>query len=325
MTRSRILRAVSVVALAASTLVASAQFAGPRPIDTSRINEPLTVTTDPAILFPPQRDIRLAPGDLVTVAVYGDADYKVIDRVSLNGYLDLPMLEPVQVAGMSPHEVEHLVRTRMMAAQVFVDPQVSVSVTDSPNQIATVIGEVHGIVPLLVPKRLFDVLGAAGGITPTTSHIVTIHRPGVDQPIVIDLGSDPGQSQMADVPVFAGDTIVTSRPDPIYVVGAVKSQSLINPPASTPVTFLQGMAIVGGPLFEARTHDCYIIRTVQGKRTVIPVNYSSVIHGKSPDPILIGDDIVVVPNSIIRAAIHGGGIGVLLAVVTTVSYIGFTR
>lgn len=324
MISTRILKAASALALAAAT-VASAQFAGPRPTDTSTLNKPVVVTTDPAILFPPQRDIRMSPGDQVTVTVYGDPDYKVVDRVSLNGYLDLPMIAPVQVAGLSPHEVEHLLQTRFVAAEIFRDPQVSVSITESPTQIATVIGEVHGVVPMLVPKRLFDVLGAAGGLTPTTSHIVTIHRQGVDQPIVIDLGGDPEQSQLADVPVFAGDTIVTTRPDPIYVVGAVKTQSLINPPASTPVSFLQGLAMVGGPLFEAKSHDCYIIRTIQGKRTVIPVDYRHVIDGKSPDPILLGDDIVVVPSSALKAAIRSGGIGVLLAAVTTISYIGFTR
>lgn len=225
-------RIAATVLLAASTLIASAQFSGPRSTDTSTINVAPTLTTDPAILFPPSRDIRLAPGDTVLVTVYGATDYHITDRVSLNGYLSLPLIDPLQVGGLSPHEVEHLLQTRFESAQIFRNPQVTVSITESPNQVATVIGEIHGVVPLLVPKRLFEVIAAAGGFPPTASHVVTIHRPGLTEPITIDLGNNPAESKLAQIPIFAGDTIVISRPAPIYIIGAVKTQSALNTPST---------------------------------------------------------------------------------------------
>ena len=58
---------------------------------------------------------------------------------------------------------------------MYRDPQVTFQVVESPNQIATVIGEVHGMVPILGERRLYDVLSAAGagGGGPASTTIIT--------------------------------------------------------------------------------------------------------------------------------------------------------
>ena len=60
---------------------ASAQFSGPALPLSTPVNPPMTLTTDPAILFPPFREIQLSPGDLLTVHIYGMTDYAPIVRV----------------------------------------------------------------------------------------------------------------------------------------------------------------------------------------------------------------------------------------------------
>lgn len=321
-----ILRITSLLVL--STLLvpyAAAQFSGPSHTTDENVNLPVQITTDPAILFPPQQEIRLAPGDTVSVHLYGETDYAPQDKVSLDGYIRLPLISPVQVEGLTTHEAEHLIATRLEAAGMYHNPQVILIVTESPSHIVTLTGEMHGVVPVLSPKRLYDVLSAGGGLPSSASSVVTILRPGAEKPIVVDLGNDPAHSQMANIPVFSGDTIVVGRTGAAYVVGAVKQQGVVSLSKTTPLTLMQAMASTGGPTFEAKTKDIKIIRTIGKQRSAINVNFQRVKDGQAPDPILLADDIVLVPSSAIRAAIKSGGISTVLSVASLLVAIAINR
>ena len=133
----------------------------------------------------------------------------------------------------------------LVKAGMYRDPQVSIQITESPNLIATVVGEVHGIVPIIGERRLLDVLTAAGsgggggigaattvsleegGCRHSASHMITINRPGLAEPITIDLGTDPAKSSLADIPIFPRDTIIVPRIGVVYLLGAFKTQGAI--------------------------------------------------------------------------------------------------
>ena len=132
----------------------------------------------------------------------------------------------------------------LLQACITPGPQISIQLTESPNQIATITGELHGVVPVIGQRRLFDVLAAAGGLPPTASHIITIQRAGVAQPIVIDLGTDPAQSDKANIPIFPRDTIVVSRVGVVYLLGAFKKQGAIPLPQTSPLTLMQVAAFL---------------------------------------------------------------------------------
>ena len=314
-TISKFLRVAVLGSLFAFSLSqARAQFAGPVGVADEGVNTPVELTTDPSILFPPDREIRLAPGDLIAVHVYGAQDYIPQDRVSLDGYIRLPLIGPVQVQGLSPHEAEHLIATRLETAGMYRNPQVTLVVMEAPTHTVTLSGEMHASVPLPAPRKLFDVIAAGGGFPASASHVITIYRQGVKKPIVVDLGSDPARSDLANIPIFAGDTIVVGRTGVVYLVGAVKSQGMIPLSKNTPLTLLQAISSNGGTTFEAKTKDVKIIRTVGKQRSMITVDYRRVKEGKAPDPILLSDDIVLVPSNTIRSAIRAGGISTALAI-----------
>lgn len=301
---------------------AHAQFNGPAMTAENTINRPRVLTTDPAILFPPRRESHLAAGDSLAIRVFGTTEYDSSDRVSLDGTVRLPLLGEVQVLGLSVHEAELLIATRLNAAGMFHDPIVSVTIGEtSNNQTATLLGEVHGVVPVLVPKRLYDVLAVSGGLPPTASHVITIQRPGLTDPIVVDLGTDPATSQMANIPIFAGDTILTGKVGAVYIVGALKSSASIPLTQTSPLTMIQALALAGGPRYDAKLDDTKIIRTDGIHRTMIVVHMQRVLNGKDPDPILQSDDIILVPNSVIKAAIQSGGIGTALGIVSLFAYL----
>lgn len=300
--------------LSVSSPLAVAQFSGPSVGSSSAVNLSVVPTTDPAILHPANRDIVLGQGDLLTIHLYDNSDYQPIVRISLDGTVQLPLIGSLHLAGLSIHEAESLIAERLTSAGMYRNPQVNIQLTESPNQVVTLTGEMHGVIPVTGQRRLFDVLSAGGGLPPTASHVVTINRPGVPQPISVDLGTDPSKSESANVPVFAGDTIVVSRTGVVYLLGAFKNQGPIPLQVDAPLTLMQAAALGGGPGFEGKLSDLRIIRTVGYDRKVVHVNIGKVMKGKAPDPILQADDIVLLPTSAMKAAMKSGGINTLTGI-----------
>lgn len=299
--------------LCGMSTTAEAQFNGPASLVASpEMNRPVTLTTDQAVLFPPEHDAVLVAGDLVVVHVFGQPDYLPTVRVSIDGNVLLPLIGDVHLAGLSVTAGEGLIASRLVAAGIYRNPQVTLQVTEGPGSVATVMGEARGIVPIVGTRHLLDVLTAAGGLPATASHVVTIHRAGQSEPIVVDLGSDPMHSQMADIPIFAGDTIIVSRIGVVYILGAFKTLGVIPLTPYTPLTLLQATALSGGPSFEAKYDDLRVIRTVGGTRTVVKLDMHRVLYGKDPDPILQPNDIVFLPPSALKASITNGSVGTLL-------------
>jgi polysaccharide export outer membrane protein len=172
----------------------------------------------------------------------------------------------------------------------------------------------HGIVPISGDRRLLDVLAAAGSLPPTASHVITILRPGVEKPIIVDLGTDAAKSAQADIQILPGDKILIARVGVVYMLGAFKVQGAIPLQQNSPLTLLQATAISQGAGFEGKYKDLRIVRTVGLTRTVVKLDISKVLDGKAPDPILQADDIVLLPSDTLKAAIKGGGINVVTSI-----------
>jgi polysaccharide export outer membrane protein len=323
------------VLMALCPRISQAQFSGPALGINTEENPPITLTTDPAILFPASRDVYLGKGDVLTVRIFGNADYAPVVRIGIDGTVDLPLVGSVAVNDLTVHQAQGLIAQKLKAAGMFRDPQVSIQITDSPNQIVTVIGELHGIVPVIGQRRLFDVLAAVGagggagsgvgatsvvvgggGLPATASHVLTINRYGMAQPIVIDLGTDPAKSALINIPIFPRDTIIVPRVGVVYVLGAFKIQGAIPLQQNSPITLMKVAALAGGPGFEGKFNDLRIIRTTGTTRQVVRVDITKVINGKVPDPVLQAEDIVFLPSSPMKAAIKSGGISTLLGIIS---------
>ena len=313
--------ALAALTLALFTPPARAQFNGPALGNNDGINRPLTPTTDPAILYPADREQRITSGDALSIRLLNVPDAGQTSRVAFDGTVEVPLIGPVQVEGLSPKQAGDLIAARLLAAGMYRNPQVAVTIAESPNQVVTVTGEMHGVLPLVGHRRLLDVLSASGGLPPTASHLITINRPGVDAPIVVDLGTDPAHSSAANIPIFPGDTIVVSRRGSIYLIGAIKINGAIPLQQNTPLTMLQVLSLSGGTTSTARMSDAHLVRTNGVTRTEVKIDMKKILNGKAPDPILQADDIIIVPNNALKAAFSLGGLSAVVAITTSLFYI----
>ncbi len=315
----RVLRRIREALTAGALLLAAAgvqaQFSGPALSASPETNRAQTPTTDLTILSQRGIDPLIAPGDLVSVKVFGTNDFASPVRVSVDGNLQLPLIGLVQVAGLTLNRTEDLIAARLSAAGMYVNPQVTVQVSESVSQFATVAGELHAIVPINGSRRLLDVLAAAGTLPLSASHVITILRQGQEKPIVVDLGTNPAASARADIEILPGDKILISRVGVIYILGAFKTQGAIPLQQTSPLTLMQATTLAGGVGYEGKFKDLRIIRTTGLTRSVVTVDIKAILNGQAPDPILQADDIVFLPSDALKAAIKSGGIGTALGVI----------
>ena len=174
------------------------------------------------------------------------------------------------------------------------------------------------MVPVSTERSLREVLLAAGGLPSTASHTVKIVRPGVDQPIVVNLGADLAASAAANIPIHPHDIIQISRANVVYVLGAFKNQGSVPLDQATPLTLMELAALSGGVGWEGRYADLRLIRTVGTERKLVDLDIKKVLNGKAPDPVLEANDIVFLPTNQMKAALKSLGIGGVLGLVSLI-------
>ena len=312
------LLAILLMALLSTPLSGRAQFAGPA---ATKADSPSPLPASQRAPEPqrsPAPDVLiLHSGDDIEVSVFGVKDYDLKVRIDNNGSAYLPLIGATHLDGLTLPQAQRRVGEMLDAAGMIRDAEVTITVMDSIRDVITVTGEVNAPkpVPAFGELHLMDVIAAAGGMTRSASHTISILRPGVAEPMLVQLGPNLADAQAQNIRVYPGDQILVPRTGVVYVVGAVKLQSAYPLAKDTPLTLLQVVTLAGGPNFEASKSKTRIIRTVGATRQEIPVNLKNVMFGKTPDPVLQNDDIVFVPTDTFKAGIKGGAAGLALGLI----------
>ena len=250
-------------------------------------------------------DYKIGRQDLLDIRVF---DLKELDqtvRVADDGSITLPLLGRLQVAGLTKGELEGLI-ARLLEERYVRNPQVTIFVKEYESKKVAVSGAVKkpDTYEMLGDKTLLEMISLAGGLDKDLGKEIIIFRPqedGATQRLSVDLDrlvyeADP----TLNVAVLPGDIVYVPAVEKvrIFVTGAVKTPNLYEVPRSEPVTVLKAVTLAGGTTDRASESRVKIIRTAKdGKRVTIPVDLKKVKRGKAEDPILMKDDLVLVPES----------------------------
>jgi polysaccharide export outer membrane protein len=271
----------------------------------------------PSMLYPSE-DFRLSPGDLINVRLFLVENYNATVRVGQDGNAHLPLIGNVNLQGLTVREAQALIAQKLSEGGFYRQPEVLILVLDTVNGSVLITGEMHAQVPVTNERSLREVLLYAGGLPANASHTIKIVRPGLKQPIVVDLGTDLASSAAANEPVRPRDIIQVTRANVVYLLGAFLRQGAIPLDQATPLTLLQAASLSGGINFEGKNPDLRIIRTVGNERKVVSVNIRKIRDGKDPDPILQANDIVFLPTDNMKAVLKSLGVGGVLGLVSLV-------
>ena len=143
---------------------------------------------------------RLGSGDKIRVTVFGEPYLSGEFNVNANGTVSLPLIEPVQVAGMTLPEVETLIKQKL-AAGFMEDPKVSVDILN--YRPFFIMGEVTnpGSFPYVADMTVLHAVAIAGGFTPRAAK----------KKIFIQRGSQVSIPAQSNTPVQPGDIITVEE------------------------------------------------------------------------------------------------------------------
>lgn len=301
-----------------------AQFAGPAIATASP-----AASAPAAALIAHYSDVKIMPGDVISIETYGAPELSAGGgttggiKVGALGEIVLPYLGTVKIAGLTPPQVSQYLAKQLKDGGILVDPQVSVQLVSSPTRVITVVGEV--VKPQQVPAfgqlRLLDVISACGGFTPLASHTLTIRRPGETGSTMVVLPTDPKDTDAANIPLMAGDTVVVPKVGDVYVVGEVKQPKAIPLSGNAPVTVLRAISMSGGLLPGAALSRVTIVRTLPDRQHVqITLDVAKVMKGKERDVALMSDDLLLVPRNGFKSGMAATGAGVVGGVTSGLVY-----
>jgi polysaccharide biosynthesis/export protein len=247
--------------------------------------------------------MKLGPGDLIEVSVYNVPELATKARVSNSGDVYLPLIDYVHVEGLTQEEAQSLIEKRLEDGGFVRSPHVTIFVDDAASQGVTILGEVArpGIYPDVADHKLYELISAAGGFSPSASRKIAIIRQSKTEPIRIDLPRNLADDLSGNVDILPGDTITVPRAPIIYVVGDVGRPAGLLVDNGT-LTVLQAIALAGGTNHTAKMGGVRIIRRTPSGMTETRVQLKKMLEAKIPDVTLQGDDILFVPVSGARVA-----------------------
>jgi polysaccharide export outer membrane protein len=265
--------------------------------------------------------LRLAPGFLLSLNVLDDPDFVGTFRVDQQGDVALPILGTMHVAGESVSAARARIEKSLSDKQILNDPQVNLTVLEYTAPEITIIGEVAspGRYPLLVSRRLVDVLALAGGTSVSAGNEVQITRGGAD-PESVTVHYSKATSSLASTGelVQPGDTVQVKRAGIVYVIGAVSRPGGYVMQEDGTLTVLQAISLANGTSLPASVRRIYLLRhDASGTPVSIPIPLDRMSHGKRADLPLQATDVLYVPLSKVKSVIlNSGGIAAAAASAT---------
>jgi polysaccharide biosynthesis/export protein len=252
---------------------------------------------------------RIGANDLITVAVYDSPELSRTVRVSDDGRIRLPMLKRyVSAEGLMPGELERVIADELVSEQLIVDPFVTVTVAEYSSRPISVAGAVR--TPLTFqavrPTTLLEAITKAGGLSPDAGQeiLLTRKQPAADsaptalvQRISVKALIDEADPAV-NLKLTGGEEIRVPEAGKIFVVGSVKKPGAYPLQDTSETTILKVLALAEG-LAPLAGNQAFIYRRESGagSKNEIPVELKKIMDRKSPDALLMANDILYVPDA----------------------------
>ena len=248
----------------------------------------------------------VAAGDLVYIYVAGSPELTRSYRISSEGQIALPLMtEGLPINGLTPDKVAQAVSKALVEKRILIGPIVFAEVLEYRSRLVSVVGAVKAPTTLQAvgDMKLLDAIARAQGLAPEAGPeiIVTRSRAGEDkmEPIRISVkalfsGNDPS----LNVPLHGGEEIAVPEAPKLYIVGNVRLPGVFPLNELDGSTVMKALALSQGTIsFTAK--KAYIYRTMIGsaQRQEIVVQLNQILHRKSSDVPLQGNDILYIPEN----------------------------
>jgi polysaccharide biosynthesis/export protein len=257
------------------------QYAAPEPRSAQRLD--LSRLASSAA-----RSDSVQTGDVLEISVAtGLAEEKPLGhpvRVADNGVAEIPLVGPVQLAGLSMTDAEQVIFRESVQRGIYRTPSVAVSLKKRRAHTVTVMGEVvePGLKELPAGNSdLLTALAAGGGLTKEAGTVLEIRYPAMyaDQqwlpPRFLQVDLAQATAQGGDFRLPDGTTVmVPKRPrEMVHVLGLVHKPGGFELPIDQELRLLDALALAGGRTLEL-ADEVTIIRQLPTEREPVIIEAS---------------------------------------------------
>jgi len=262
---------------------------------------------------------RLSADDTLLIDVLDVPEISREYRVDPTGSVVIPLIsEPLTAAGLTPRQLADAIADRLRQSGMVSHPHVSVQVKASRVHSIAIAGAVKKpqIYPLFSQTTLLDALSQAEGLAEDAGNTAVVTRGE------IGLRAEPGRMQSVDlkklledgdaasnVTLYPGDRVTVQRAGIVYVVGAVnRAGGFVLKNDREQMTVLKAVALADNLKSTAEPKKAMIIRKNGAAAGLeIPVDLGRILAGRGPDQSLEANDILFVPDSAGKRALHRAG------------------
>ncbi len=253
---------------------------------------------------------RLGAGDILKIAVYGEADLSGTFRIARNGTIAWSWVGEVEVQGLTVEEIAERLRS-LLARQYIRQPRVETSVEKYGSRAVYFLGNISlpGSSRLGENRTLLQNLLQAGGPKIWGESTITILRASPDgkqERITASLQGLLDGAADENILLEDGDIVTVSSPDSqgtllgqdrIYVVGAVNGPGTF--PWRENLTALDALMAAGGLNQYAAGNRARLVRGTGEQKQEIPLSLEDILEGqKDKNLILSPGDLIIVPESL---------------------------
>ena len=264
----------------------------------------------------------LSAGFLLHMEIFGVPEMSADLRVSEAGIINVPVLGPIGVQGLTAAQTASRLAQRYVEARVLNNPQITITVLQYATISVSVLGEVQapGVIQTDPPATLDHVLALAGGDTANAGGSIELQHRGDSTPTFIQFQRGGSLARLRSTLVGDGDTVYVHKAGIVYVLGAVTRPGGYLMLDGGTMNILEAVALAQGNTLVSSVGTLYIIRPGDdGSYRTIPVEYKKMEHGKQQPVALLPRDILYVPTSSTKVVLIDGA-GLIGAAATSTIY-----
>jgi polysaccharide export outer membrane protein len=241
---------------------------------------------------------RVGPGDLLKVEAFQHSEVSGEFPVEESGVMTFPLLDSVEVAGLTVVEVARLLE-ELLEKDFYVDVQLQVEVKDYRSQPVTVLGEVGrpGTYYLEGRTTLLQILSEAGGVRESAGPTVELRRingastPEEQKVLTFSTSKLATGEEGGEVEVRVGDVISVSSKQLYFITGEVARPGQYE--IARGLTLMQAISQAGGQgKFASQSVELH--REIDGQKEILDFDLARIRKGKDADPPIRAGDVIII-------------------------------
>jgi protein involved in polysaccharide export with SLBB domain len=255
-------------------------------------------------------DEVVVPGENLEVFVNEDPSFNGIYQVRRGGYIIMPQVGRIAVAGKSLSAAEAAVKRALQSSQlhnasVMIERKQGADIENGP--LIYLSGEFHTPgqwhIPTGITPTLVNVILSSGGVSDKADLTrVRVMRIAANKSVVEEVNVEKilqGGGLTSDITLGEGDviTIPAGPANLVYVTGNVAHQGSFPLKQGERISAYAAILQNGGFARFADQKGVYVLRALpDGTKAKLPVDISAIKKGQRPDVQLQSNDIIVVPE-----------------------------